>query len=231
MKITKKEIKQIEEIINIHWIEALTEDQKTEYVYFKWFYDIEFFTDYFLSHYKQDKKTRKIIKTPKFHKEIWNSVNKKDTLIIIPRDHWKSTSLFFYLVWNVCYQVDPEILLVMWEWLWVSTIWKIREEFEENSLLKSIFWRLVPGRNQKEANKEWTKKRLQFLSWIKIMTVSFGGRIRWLRPTLILVDDPQEDDSVQNKQITDKFNNWFFNTVYNTLDDSWRCIVVWTVIW
>jgi len=41
-----------------------------------------------------------------------------------------------------------------------------------------------------------------------------------------LVDDPQEDDDVVNKAVTDKFNAWFFNTVYNMLDDTGRCIVV-----
>jgi len=41
-----------------------------------------------------------------------------------------------------------------------------------------------------------------------------------------MVDDPQENKDVQNPQITDKFNNWFFTSVYNTLDDSGRCIVL-----
>jgi len=45
-----------------------------------------------------------------------------------------------------------------------------------------------------------------------------------------MVDDPQEDDDVVNKAVTDKFNAWFFNTVYNMLDDTGRCIVVGTII-
>lgn len=71
---------------------------------------------------------------------------------------------------------------------------------------------------------------LQFQNGIEIETVSMGGTIRGKRPTLIVVDDPQENKDVLNKAITDKFNYWFFSSVYNTLDDSGRCIVVGTVV-
>lgn len=227
-KLTPLEIKTLEEL---GIVDELDDKEFRAYVYSKGFYNIEWFTDHFLGHYKVDKKTGVPIATADLHRTIWDTVNTQDSVIIVPRDHAKSTSLFFYLVWNICYEVDPEILLIMSEALSASTIGKIRDEFEENGELKFVFGRLVPNKSRKEANKEWTRKKLSFLNGIKIAALSKGASMRWLRPTLILVDDPQEDDDVVNKQVTDKFNAWFFNTVYNMLDDSGRCIVVWTVIW
>jgi len=211
-----------------YWI--LSDREANQYIYSKWYYDIEWFTDFHLSHYKRDKKTKWMIETPLFHKEIWSSIWHKDSLIIIARDHWKTTSEFFYIIWNVCYQVDPAILLIMPDWLWKETLWKVRDEFEFNKSLLTTFWRLVPTRTKAEQSKRWSSKQLEFLNHTVLEAVSMWGSIRWKRPTLIMVDDPQENKDVQNPQITDKFNNWFFTSVYNTLDDSGRCIVLWTII-
>lgn len=226
--LTPLEISGLEELWIVH---ELDDKLFRSYLWSKWFHDIEWFTDNYLSQYKVDKKTWVTIATSDLHRNIRGSINSIDSLIIVPRDHAKSTSIFFYVVWNVCYEVDPSILLVMWEALWMETIWKIRDEFEENAELRFVFGRLVPNRSRKEANKLWTRKKLSFLNGVKIAALSKGTSMRGLRPTLVLVDDPQEDDDVINKAVTDKFNAWFFNTVYNMLDDSGRCIVVWTVIW
>ncbi len=226
--LTPIEIRSLEEL-NI--VDALDDKEIRAYLRSKGFYDMEWFTDNYLGHYKVDKKTWVPIATAQLHRDIWGSINNQDSAIIVPRDHAKSTSIFFYVVWNICYQVDPEILLIMSEALGTTTIGKIRDEFEENADLRFVFGRLVPNKSRKEANKLWTRKKLSFLNWIKIAALSKGTSMRWLRPTLILADDPQEDDDVVNKAVTDKFNAWFFNTVYNMLDDSGRCIVVWTVIW
>lgn len=224
--LSKKQIKWLEK----HWIPNLTSEEKTQYIYSKGFHDIEFFTDFHLSSYKKDKKTQRAIKTPEFHREIWESMKEKDTLIIISRDHWKTTSEFFYLMHNIAYAIDPAILLVMPDGLGKEVIGKIRDEFEFNESIRAMFGRLVPTRIKSEQSKKWSSKELHFLHWPELETVAMGWAIRWKRPTLILSDDPQENKDVQNPQITDKFNNWFFTSVYNTLDDSGRCIVLWTVI-
>lgn len=49
-------------------------------------------------------------------------------------------------------------------------------------------------------------------------------------PTKLKVDDPQENKDVKDPKITDEFIDWFFTSVYNTLDPDSRCIVIGTVI-
>lgn len=212
--------------------DQLTNAEIDQYIYSKWYYDVDFFIDFFLWHYKRDKKTNRPIKSSEFHKELIQSMKSDDdTLVIIPRDHAKSTTSFFCMMHDICYKIEPSILLVMAKGLWLETIWKIRDEFETNYMIKKIFGRLVPERTREEANKKWTQNQLQFMNGVTIESVTMWWSIRWKRPTKIVVDDPQENSDVQNPQITDKFNDWFFSSVYNTLDPTGKCIVIGTVVW
>ena len=202
------------------------------YVYWRGFFDIDFFIKYHFSHFLRDKKTQKEVKSPEFHKELKQLLqNDNDVLVCISRGHAKSTISFFVMMHDICYKKEKAILLIMSEWLGVETIWKIRDEFEASESLQSIFWRLVPNRTQDEANKKRTKKWLDFLNGVTIETVSTGWSIRWKRPTKIVIDDPQENKDVINEQITDKFNNRFFTTIYPALTDSWVCKIIWTNVW
>lgn len=118
----------------------LKQEHLSRYIYWRWYYDLVFFSNYFLSHYKQDKKTGNPIRSAPFHSELTQLlIDWKDLLVICPRDHAKSTNLFFYLMWCIAYKQEKAVLLIMSAWLWTVTIWKIRDEFETNERLKSIF--------------------------------------------------------------------------------------------
>lgn len=226
--LSHKEVELLEE-----YIDDMEIEEKNQWTFSKWFYDIWWFTDIFLSHWKVDKKTKEVIETPQLHYELWDSFGSQhDTCVIVPRDHAKSTSAKEYLIWNICYQQDPSILLIMSEWLWVATIWMIREEFEINKDIKKVYGNMVPWAAREEKGKSWSQRKLKFLNWVELFTLVKGSKSkRWNRPTLILVDDPQENEDVKNKRIADEFESNFFTSIYNMLDDTWRCIVLWTVIW
>lgn len=218
-------------ILSINPSKLLPEHLKW-YIYWRWFYDIEFFSNYHFKHVKVDKKTQKPIKSAEFHKQLVQILSgKEDALILCPRDHAKSTYTFFYIMWCICYKQEKAILLVMSEWLWTATIGKIRDEFENNDLLKSIFGRLVPERNKEEQGKKWTWSQLQFLNGVEIEAVKLRGSVRGKRPTLVIVDDPQENKDVENPEIARKFIYWFWSSVYNTLDPTGRCILIGTIVW
>lgn len=204
----------------------------SQYIYSKGYHDVGFFIDFFLDHYKKDKKTGKSIKGAPFHQELIKSLkSSQDTLVIVPRDHAKSTINFFTLIHDICYGIEPSILLIMAKGLGLESIGKIRDEFESNGLINKVFGRLVPEKTRSEANKKWTQNQLQFLNGVTIESVTMGWSIRGKRPTKIVVDDPQENSDVQSKHITDKFNYWFWSSVYNTLDPSGKCVVIGTVVW
>lgn len=202
------------------------------FIYWSWFYDFNFFTNYFLWEYKKDKKTGEKVKSAPFHKELSEKLqSNNDTLVIVARDHAKSTTSFFVMVHDVVYKKEKSILLIMSEWLGVETIGKLRDEFETNQTIIKIFGRLVPNRSKEEANKKRTQKQLQFLNGVTLESVTMWWSIRGKRPTKIVCDDPQENKDTRSAIITENFNNWFFSSVYNTLDPTGRCILIWTVVW
>ena len=154
---------------------TMSEEQKAQYIYSKGFHDVGFFIDFFLGHYKQDKKTGEKIPEAAFHRELRESLKSKDdTLVIVPRDHAKSTTNFFILMHDICYNIEPSILLIMAKGLGLETIGKIRDEFETNHAIKKVFGKLVPDRSREEANKKWTQNQLQFLNDVTIESVTMG---------------------------------------------------------
>jgi hypothetical protein len=230
MKILSVEqVQRIEELDNPQ--EYLTPTEHDQYIYSKGFYDIEFFTDYYLSHYKINKDTGQSVPTPPFHLEIWDSLRyNKRTCIIIPRDHAKTTSVKMFLIWSICYKYDKAILLFMPDALGVKTIGDIRDEFENNADIVRMFGVLVPKSQEGLKSKKWTGNFLQFSNGVELQAVKKKGAVRGQRPTLLIVDDPQELEDVLNEAMAKKFSHRFWSSVYNTLQPTGRCGVLGTVL-
>jgi len=178
------------------------------------------------------------------HKDIIKNIFRKDfwtnkdwipittkTVIIVPRWHWKTTTIMHSLIFDIVFEIEESILYIASEGLWLEMLWKIRVEFEVNDRLKFVFGRLVPTRKKTEQSKKWKATELHFLSWVVLQTTAKGGSVRWKRPTKLVVDDPQEDKEVEKKEVTDKFNKRFFGSLYNTLVPWGTCVVVGTIIW
>lgn len=95
-------------------IDEMNEEEYSQYIYSKGYHDVDFFINFFLDHYKKDKKTGETIQEAPFHRGLRKSLkNSQDTLVIVPRDHAKSTTNFFVLIHDICYAVEPSILLIM----------------------------------------------------------------------------------------------------------------------
>ncbi|MCT4616614.1 MAG: phage terminase large subunit [Candidatus Gracilibacteria bacterium] len=211
------DLEDLEIIENI--LENLSESEIKEYIYSKSYYDIEFFGDYFLYHFK--KKDGKFIKSPNFHKQIWKNLDsEKNINIIIPRGHGKTTSIIIWMLWALLYEKHKEILYIASSNLGEETIGKIKKELEENEYILEIFGNLSPNnetRIKKNKTKKWRQKQLELTNGCKIQTLSKGQSIRGKRPSKIIIDDPQENSDVEYREATEKFNTWFFTSLYNTL--------------
>lgn len=223
----KSQIKKAEQIIN-----SLTEEELKKYIISKSFYDIEFFSDFFLSDIKRF--WWKKIKTPSFHKDIWKSLNWADNSnIIIARWHWKTTSCMIWILHSLIYKTHQNILYIASTGLWEEMISKIRDNLSNNKLIKQIYWDLNPKNIKLWENKDkkWRQKELELSNSARVETISKGQSIRGKRPDKIIVDDPQENVDVETKSQVDKFNIWFFTSLYNTMLPWWTITVLWTIIW
>lgn len=221
--LTKEEIKYIQE----EEIE-LTEAEEVQYIYSRWYYDIEFFWSFFLSHWKSKK-------TPEFHKEISKVLRSpENTCVICPRWHGKTTTILIDIIHSLVYKIYWSQLYIAAAWLWSESLWKIKHELETNEDIKRVFWKLVPRQDRKTQELIWTKKwkerMLELTNGESIETLSKGNPVRWKRPKRIVVDDIDENKDVMTKTVVEKTRNWFFSSLYNTLLPWGKIVILWTIV-
>ncbi len=225
--LTKEEVEILEN-------QELDWEELKQFVVSKWFYDKDFFCQYFLNWYWYLIQWEQL-PTPKHHKEIREYLDKKQNFNLIePRWHWKTTAVLEWILWAICYEQEKYILYIATEDLWKQWLWKIRWELETNALLIACFWNLVPTNSDDIKDKRLKRRKqtnLEFLNWCSLSAMTKWQAVRWLRPTKIVFDDPQENKDVLNKRVVDKFNNWVFSSLYNTLLPWWSMTVLWTIVW
>ncbi len=184
--------------------------------------------------WKTHNKTKKFIKTPDFHKEIWKYLDKGINLnIIIPRGHGKTTALLIWIIYALLYGLESEILYVASEGLGKKAIARVKRELETNKTIIHVFGEQRPTKIYKkngDDGKRWTMTMLQLVNGGSIETKSAGQKIRGDRPTKIIFDDPQENKDVENKEVVDKFNIWAFTSLFNTLLPKGSMVALGTII-
>lgn len=113
------------------------------------------------------------------------------------------------------------------------TIANIRHELETNELLKLDYGDLADGVSKQV---EWTKSSLLLNNGARILARSRGQRIRGLRhrehrPSLVILDDPEELEKVQKKEYRDKTERWLRGELIPAIEESRaRLIVVGNVL-
>ena len=211
-------------------VSKLEEEQKKQIIFSSGYYNIEWFSDVFLEGWK--KKDNKFIKSAVFHKEIWSNLDiKGDMVVICPRWHAKTTVLLIYIIHALLYRKYTKIMYIASVWLWEESIWRIREQLENNENIKYIFGELVPKEDrQNSTSKKWRQKQLELLNDTIIETIPKGGSVRWKRPNFIVVDDLEEHKDICKLSLAEKTRRWFFTALYNTLLPWWKIIVLWTIV-
>jgi len=205
-----------------------------QYVYWKGYYDIGFFSDFFLIDWK--KWDDWYIESPEFHETIWELLSDEEMHnlnVIVARGHGKTTAILIYMLWRILYFPWWSIVYVASETLGEKGLGKIRRELEVNKKFLEIFGNIVPSNSDDVKDKrlnKWRQKALEFLNGSSIETVSKWKPVRWSRPKEIIMDDPQENKDVKNPRITREFNDWAFTSLYNVLLPWGRMVALWTIV-
>ena len=224
-----------EEIAKVKpYYKDFSEGEKIHYLYSMGYHDITFFSDYFLYHWKLHNKTNEFIDTPEFHRQIWSYLSRKINLnIIIARGHGKTTATLIWILHALLYKTEKSLLYVACETLGKVGITKIKNELEENELIKSVFGEMKPTKIYKKKGDDggrWTISILELSNGTRIETKTPGQAVRGGRYTKILFDDPQENKDVENKEVVDRFNNWAFTSLFNTMLPGSSMAVLGTII-
>jgi len=214
-------------------MDSLEDDEVRLVLQSIYFYDIELFAHDVCERWTRDQITGKTIPSAPFHREMWAQCRlKHDSLFIVSRDHAKTTTISkIQTLHELIYGIEKGVLLISSKGLGESVVGDIRKELETNEKLRWIYGSLIPIDNRTDyKSQKWRQRELQLLNGTSLKTLTKGEAVRGLRPTKIRVDDPQEKKDVKNPIVANEFWNWFWTSVYPTLDDNGSVDVLATII-
>ena len=147
-----------------------------------------------------------------------------------PRGHGKSQVISFLLIiWCVVYKYKRNILLIS-DTLDQARgfIAAIKTEFEENELLKADFGNLV-------SEEKWAQDKIITANKVQVYGRGAGQKLRGnkygsIRPSLVIIDDLENDESVETEQQRKKLFNWFMKALIPVGEPTTDYIFIGTVL-
>lgn len=218
---------------NIEFMDELNDDEQRLVLQSMYYYDKELFAHDICARWVRDQATGEEIATPQHHREIWKEdEQKRDMLVIIARDHAKSTAeCKIETLHELIYKTEKAILILSEKVLGEKIIGDIKKELETNDTIRWLYGSLIPTDDKRNSKSEkWRQRYLQLLNGCEVQSLSKGEPFRGNRPTRIKVDDPQSKKDVKNPLIAEEFWIWFWTEVYPMLDDGGSVIVLGTII-
>lgn len=196
--------------------------------------DLALFSQLFFPHHISAE-----VGVPPFHVEmhkVMADYSKKYLLIIAPRGFAKTTrALFIETLHDIAYNLEKFIILTS-KTTHMARIYlqKIKYELEANALFRATYGNLV-------TDMKWTQDEILLANGMMIMALGAGKQIRGIihgpsRPTKILVDDPEDVESVDSEEERERIRDWFDRDVCFSLAQpigaqrGGRVIVIGTVI-
>ena len=110
----------------------------------------------------------------------------------------------------------------------------VKQELVNNELIRTLFGDLSPtDRQDPFGQKAWVTS-----TGCKVLPRGAGQQIRGRkyrgrRPDLIIVDDLEDDESVESQERREKLKRWFFSALLNSVDRgtrNWRVLVIGTIL-
>lgn len=160
---------------------------------------------------------------------------RRGTHVVIgaPRGHAKSTVVTLaYVLWCLLYGVEPFVVIASGtEQQAARLVEHVRVHLESNPLLRQDFPELADIRRI----TPWRKDTLRLPTGSLLMAFSSGQNLRGIRfgkhrPTLIVVDDIEDKQSVVYEEQRAKLSDWFHSTLLKAGSPDTNVIVVGTVL-
>jgi len=182
-----------------------------------------------------------------FHKMIYLfCVDPKNAIIIWFRESWKTAIVaLLYVVWCIATKREDFILFMAYDLDSAKDkVLNVSNFLRSNKKFKLDYWLLYDDWTSrgKQALNQWSQQKTmsKFVTttWIKVEAVSLKNMKRWkqllddewniIRPSLLIADDLDIEESVKNKRIieenTAKINSWVLRSI------RWKAIFLWNII-
>lgn len=171
--------------------------------------------------------------TPKLHYEMWELFCSPSPQVALaaPRGHAKSTAgtLAYGLASLLFGRDDFALLVSATEKLAANHLANYARTLQDNQDLRTEFNVELIKCNETELTAQVGRRQFHVVG--KGAEQSVRGTIwRNKRPSLILVDDLEEDEAVKSKERREKLRDWFFNALMPCGSDNMRIRVLGTIL-
>lgn len=176
-----------------------------------------------------------------FHRELCRLLEQmskergKKLAVAAPRGHAKSTLVsLVYVLWCVCYEREKYILILSDTNDQAEGLLKhVKDELEDNERLRRDFPNVCVTDDDGKLPL-WTRDEIVTKNGIKITALGAGQKIRGRRnqehrPSLIILDDIENDQNTQSKESMDKLNEWFERAVLKSGAKGTNVVFVGTI--
>jgi len=180
---------------------------------------LHIFGRYFFSHI-----IRGIDEVPECHLDLIRELSSdRDSAIIFPRGHAKSTWEKIDTIHDVVYNLEKVILYIANVLQDAQNHFEsIKQEFENNETLIQVYGNLVPS--DYLLSHKWTNRHFETTNGVNVVARGAGkGRgvnIKNNRPSKIIFDDIEDDEEVNSPERRLKMHNWIYNVIFPSRDKT-----------
>jgi len=161
----------------------------------------------------------------------------KRIAIAAPRGHAKSTLVSLaYVLWSICYQRETHILLISNTSAQAETLLAhVAHELHGNTAILSDFRFLRVNPRSRAARSRTSKQEIITGNRIRVAAMgntaqARGQRFSAHRPSLVVLDDIENDEHVRSDEQRKKLSDWFSRVVGNIGDERTNIVVIGTIL-
>lgn len=197
---------------------------------------VEVFTRIYLSRYAKQAPSR-------MHKEVYAILTEATTkrgariAIAAPRGHAKSTLVSCaYLLWCICFKRESFIYLLSESADQArDQLSHVKQELESNELLLRDFPEACEPPGMKPQPQRWRRDEIVTRNGVKVTALGAHSKIRGRRnrqdrPSLIILDDLENEATVLSEEQRIKLRAWFQQAVGQAGTDQTNLVIVGTIL-
>ena len=173
--------------------------------------------------------------TPEFHKEVYHSFlsmynpkleDKYDRLLaeIAFRGAAKTTASKIILLYICCFGLEKLVIYCSeTNSFAVQDTFEVRRELSTNGYIRRYFG-IINSKAVRGQDGEWSRDAYLTTTGVYVLARGVGQQVRSAlrnsyRPTLAIINDMYSKDSVKTEHSRTEYAKWFFNDMFNAVDD------------